>query len=72
MNDYFKLRIEANLAHYPDDMVRDVAREAELKMLEAGLKPTDIAWLIEAAVRAEPKVNTVALTDSVRPKEGLG
>lgn len=72
MNDYFRLRARLNLAAYPDEMVRDTAREVELKALEAGLRPDDIAWLVEAASRAEPRVNQVLFTDNLKPREGLG
>jgi hypothetical protein len=73
LNDYFKLRIELRLAQFPDDMVADTGREVELRALQ-GLPctPQQIAWLIEAAQRAEPKVHGVTVSDSLRPKEGIG
>lgn len=72
LNDYFRMRVEMNLAQFPDDMVRDTARDVELRCLEAGIRCGDLAWLIEAASRAEPRVHELSVSESIKPKEGVG
>lgn len=73
MLDYFKLRVELNLAQFPDDMVSETGHEVEGKIL-CGLvvTPTEIAWLIEAAERAAPRVVTACVSDGMRATEMVG
>jgi hypothetical protein len=72
MNDYFKLRVELNLAQFPDDMVEETAHDVEKRIIAGeSVTPNEIAWLIEGVARAEPKVHSATMTDGVRPRESF-
>ncbi len=72
IHDYFRTRLEMDMSSYPDKMVFDTARDVELRCFEAGIRVGDIAYLIEAAKRNEPKVHSATISEGVRPKEGIG
>lgn len=55
ISDYAKHRDDMDMKSYPDQMVFDTARDVELRCFEAGIRIGDLAYLIEAARRAELK-----------------
>ncbi len=72
INDYHKIRIESGLRAMPDAMVHDLAVDVELKILEAGIKPQDVAILYESILRQSPKIFNQCVTEHTGAVDQVG
>lgn len=73
INDYHKMLIESTGVRYmPDDMVHALGAEIELKILEAGIKPNELAMFYESVYRQRPKIIGVTLEDAITTTERVG
>lgn len=73
INDYHGMILKSDsVAQMPDDMVHDLANDVELKILEAGIKPNEIAIFYESLYRQRPKVHGVSVADGINTKDFLG
>jgi hypothetical protein len=71
LNDYHGLRMKQELHNLPDDMTHDLGSEIELRCLQAGIKPDDIAILYESIYRQRPKVHNAQFSEQTGATDKL-
>ena len=66
--DFHALRLK--LRNAPDEMVHDTAG-AMLRMLSAE-QADAVVWIIESYERKRPRIDSVTVQDTIKPREAVG